>query len=115
MDFAICFMHFDTCGCNFGNWIQKRGQKIATKKAESQEEIAARVASIKALGEHNGKKKETTMDDDKNFNLLLNFLRDEDAEYRIAAAETLGKTLREAAFTYDCSQVFYSCPFFLFL
>ena len=80
--------------------FKKEGQEIASKKAESQEEITAREASIKALGERNGKKKETTMDDDKNFNLLLNFLRDEEAECRIAAAETLGKTSRDAAFTY---------------
>lgn len=59
---------------------------------------------IKALGEggakNKKKKKQKQEDGDANFNRLLQFVSDPDPECRIAAAEMLGKTSRDVAFTH---------------
>lgn len=73
------------------------GQEIPGNVAVSKADKESRIALIKALGEVNHKKPE---DNNKNFNKLLNWLNDSEADYRMVAAETLGKTSRDAAFTH---------------
>lgn len=71
-------------------------------KKGSRQSVEQRVASIKALSEHSEvkKKKKKGEDIDSDFYKLLNFLNDEAPECRIAAAEALGKTSRDVAFTH---------------
>jgi len=69
------------------------------KKKTTEDSIESRVAAIRALGATNpGNKKKNQ--EGENFNLLLQHLTDEEAECRLAAAETLGNTSKEIAITY---------------
>ena len=81
-------------------WRKSTRQTVTEKTVLSQSDIDARVAAIRALGSTNGNKKSKGADSDANFNTLLTYLSDEVPECRIAAAETLGKTARDSAFTH---------------
>lgn len=65
-----------------------------------------RLAAIRALGgsaplEKKRHKRDHDFDNEESrLNQLINYLRDEDAECRIAAAEVLGSTSRETAITH---------------
>lgn len=63
----------------------------------SKESIAAKAAAIRTLDTESNKDQ---AENEKNFDLLLTSLNDENAECRIAAAEALGKTSRESAVTH---------------
>lgn len=82
--------------------LKKNGQGEKGKAVLSQEEIDARVEAIKALGcMENKRGKAIRMENaEANFNKLLAHLTDEIPECRAAAAETLGNTSRDAAFTH---------------
>ena len=72
------------------------------KKNSSLKDVDGRVAAIRALSkaDESRKKKKKAEDSDSNFGNLINFLSDEAPECRIAAAEELGKTSRDVAFTH---------------
>lgn len=94
---CIAILAFAVMAIVFGR--QKNEQKVSGKKVLSQGDINARVAAIKALGEKSAKKTKGE-DTDSNFHKLLTYLTDEVPECRIAAAEELGKTSRDVAFTH---------------
>ncbi len=73
----------------------------SVKTVLSQSDIQARVDEIKALGNADGSKNEKSKiaDTNENFNKLLDCLTDDAPECRAAAAEMLGQTSRDAAFT----------------
>lgn len=76
--------------------FKERNSIQAGEVVLSSGDIAARVEKIRSLG---SEKTSAGSDADQNFNRLLTYLTDEYAECRIAAAETLGQTARESAFT----------------
>lgn len=82
--------------------IKRNGQEATGAKIYTQEDINARVAAIKALGNTGTKKgkKSKEVNNDADFYKLITYLTDEVPECRIAAAETLGKTSRDIAFTH---------------
>ena len=74
---------------------------IKKKKGSSEKSVEARVAAIKALGKPDEPKKRRKAEDEaSNLAKLLNCLYDEAPECRIAAAQELGKTSEDVAFTY---------------
>lgn len=73
------------------------------KDGTSQASIKSRVATIRALGNTNTKKKHDNHEE--RFDKLLGYLKDESPECRIAAAETLGQCSREVAVTYLCQYI----------
>lgn len=93
---SIAILVFAVMAFVFG--IKQSKQVETGKQALSQGEISARVAAIKALSADTVKKGDS-QDSDANFYKLLTFLTDEVPECRIAAAETLGQTSRDVAFT----------------
>lgn len=80
----------------------KRNRRVeSVKTVLSQSDIQARVDEIKALGNADGSKNEKSKiaDTNENFNKLLDCLTDDAPECRAAAAEMIGQTSRDAAFT----------------
>ncbi len=63
-------------------------------------DIAAKVATIRSLTTEVTAKKGSIAIAETNFNKLLAYLKDDDAECRLAAAEMLGGTSKEVAFTH---------------
>ncbi len=75
------------------------------KKKSKVMSVDAKLAEIKALGAADGKKsrkkdKDGSNSADGKFYRLLNYLDDENAECRIAAAREIGKTSRDVALTH---------------
>lgn len=79
---------------------KSRKQRGLGAEMLSEGDITARVAAIRALGNPDGVKKGQEANSEANFNKLLTLLTDEVPECRIAAAEALGQTSRDVAFTH---------------
>ena len=77
--------------------LKKNDFETAGKDTLSKDDIDARVAAIKSLTNADSDK---TSQKETNFNKLLTYLSDELPECRIAAAEALGTTSKDSAFTY---------------
>lgn len=78
-------------------------KELIHKDGASQGSVKSRIATIKALGDTNTKKKHDN--DEARVDKLLGYLKDESPECRIAAAETLGQCSREVAVTYLCQYI----------
>ena len=70
------------------------------KNGEVPQSVESRVAEIRALDATSTKKKKDSQEE--KYNKLLDYLKDDSPECRIAAAETLVGYPRESAVTYLC-------------
>lgn len=72
---------------------------FSKKSKKSKNDVESRISEIRALGKINEKKKSN---DNERLNKLLEYLKDEAPECRIAAAESLASSSKEMIVTHLC-------------